>query len=292
MMVSTSSFPMGVVTTALEAPADGLVAELNRARVSLAGTLIDRIDLPTVGARLRAFLEAGSPHHVMTVNLDYVNIATHNAAFRQAIDEADLAVADGMPLVWVSRLGAAPLAQRITGFHLVEQSCRLAVEAGRGVFLLGSAPNLAAAAADGLRTRYPGLSVDAYSPPFGPLPLDETDRMLRAVRRADPDFLFVALGAPRQDLWIRDNLERLGVPVSIGVGCVLDVLAGAMRRAPVWMQQSGLEWAFRLLQEPRRLAKRYFIDDLPVFALLLLKSVRRGGTESLCRTAAPRVLAH
>jgi N-acetylglucosaminyldiphosphoundecaprenol N-acetyl-beta-D-mannosaminyltransferase len=104
MMVSTSSFPMGVVTTALEAPADGLVAELNRARVSLAGTLIDRIDLPTVGARLRAFLEAGSPHHVMTVNLDYVNIATHNAAFRQAIDEADLGVADGMPLVWVSRL--------------------------------------------------------------------------------------------------------------------------------------------------------------------------------------------
>jgi N-acetylglucosaminyldiphosphoundecaprenol N-acetyl-beta-D-mannosaminyltransferase len=244
----------------------GRLVELRR-RLELAGALVDQVDLTTAVERIHGFLLSGAAHQVMTVNLDFLTIAQRDAGFRETINRADLAVADGMPLVWVSRLKGQPLAQRITGVELVDESCRLAAQTGNAVFLLGAAPGVADAAARRLEARYPRLRVaGVYSPPFGELSRAEDERIVAMIREAAPGLLFVAFGAPRQDLWIRAHLDTLHVPVAMGVGCVLDLLAGAVRRAPGWMQRTGLEWIHRLAQEPRRLWRRY-LNYSPRFVL-------------------------
>jgi exopolysaccharide biosynthesis WecB/TagA/CpsF family protein len=212
----------------------------------------------------------------MTINLDFLSLAQRDAQFRQTINRADLAVADGMPLVWAARLKDQPLAERITGVDLVNESCRLAAQTGQGVFLLGAAPGVADAAAQRLEARYPGLRVvGVHSPPFRPLTPTEDEAIVRTIRAAAPGLLFVAFGAPRQDLWIRAHLDALNVRVAMGVGCVLDLLAGKATRAPDWMQKAGLEWSYRLIQEPRRLWRRYILDDMPMLGRLVLDTVRQ-----------------
>jgi N-acetylglucosaminyldiphosphoundecaprenol N-acetyl-beta-D-mannosaminyltransferase len=244
-----------------------------RPRLDLFGVLIDRIDRATAAARIGRFLEVGVPHQIVTVNLDFLYLAEQDAEFRATINEADLAVPDGMPLVWLSRVIGTPLAARITGVELVYESCLLAARKGMSVFFLGGAPEVAAAAAARARDLYPGLVVHQYAPPFGDISPDEDERIIEKILRASPGFLFVALGAPRQDLWIRAHRERLGVPVAMGVGCVLDLLAGAASRAPTWMQSAGLEWSYRLVREPRRLWRRYLVNDLPLFGRLALMAL-------------------
>jgi N-acetylglucosaminyldiphosphoundecaprenol N-acetyl-beta-D-mannosaminyltransferase len=247
-----------------------------RRRVDLGGVLIDRVDLGAAVDRVRGFLRSGKPNQIVTVNLDFVAIARRDQGFRETLNAADLAVADGMPLVWVSRLGEQAVPQRLTGVDLVDECCRVAVETDTSVFLLGAGPGVADTAADELRRRFPGLRVaGVYAPPFGPLSDEENEHIIQIVRAARPDFLFVALGAPQQDVWIRNNLERLDVPVCMGIGCVLDLLAGVVARAPTWMQDAGLEWLFRLAQEPARLWRRYIVDDVPVLVWLVSKTFGR-----------------
>jgi N-acetylglucosaminyldiphosphoundecaprenol N-acetyl-beta-D-mannosaminyltransferase len=246
----------------------------DRPRVDLFGVLIDQVDQARAIARVRDFLlAAGRTHQVVTVNLDFLYLAEQNPEFRETINAADLAVADGMPLVWLSRVIGSPLTERVTGVELVRESCRLACAAGVGVFFLGGTPSVAAIAAERVRAQYPGLAVSHYAPPFGPLTPEENGRIVEMVQRARPGFLFVALGAPRQDLWIRDHRDQLQVPVAMGVGCVVDLLAGVVRRAPAWMQATGFEWSYRLMQEPRRLWRRYLLDDLPHLGRLSLMAL-------------------
>src|SRR3954452_14140857 len=247
-----------------------------RQRVDLGGVLIDRVDLSSAMNRVRGFLRSGKPNQIVTVNLDFVAIARRDEGFRETLNSAEMAVADGMPLVWVSRLGDEPVPQRLTGVDLVDECCRVAVETDTSVFLLGAGPGVADTAADTLRARFPGLRIaGVYAPPFGPLTDEENEHIIKLVRAARPDFLFVALGAPQQDVWIRNNRDRLDVPVCMGIGCVLDLLAGVVSRAPDWMQDSGLGWLFRLAQEPARLWRRYIVDDMPVLLWLVRQALGR-----------------
>jgi N-acetylglucosaminyldiphosphoundecaprenol N-acetyl-beta-D-mannosaminyltransferase len=244
--------------------------------VDVGGVSIDHVDVDSALDRIEEFLESGRPHQIVTVNLDFLAIARRNPAFLETLNGADLAVADGMPVVWLSRLRGMGLPERVTGVELVHECCRLAAREGRSVFLLGAAPGIADRAARNLQKRYRGLKIaGTYSPPVGELSLRDNARLVHTIRAAQPDFLFVALGAPRQDLWIRDNLDQLGIPVAMGVGCVFDVLAGVAVRAPRWMQATGLEWAYRLGREPARLWRRYLLNDAPLMASLLLDAVRR-----------------
>jgi len=234
----------------------------------LFGVLIDHVDTRAAVDRIRWFLDSGGAHQIVTVNLDFLYLAERDVGFRRTINEADLAVPDGMPLVWLSRTLRIPLKGRVTGVELVHESCRIAADADIGVFFLGGRPEVAALAARRAEERYPGLRVTSYSPPFGPISPEENERIVESIIRANPGLLFVALGAPRQDLWIREHRERLGVPVTMGVGCVLDLLAGTVHRAPAWMQSLGFEWSYRLMREPRRLWRRYLRHDLPHFCRL------------------------
>jgi len=246
-----------------------------RRRLDLSGALIDQIEFEDAVSRIRSFPASGQEHQIVTVNLDFLSIAERDPHFRDTINRADLAVADGMPLVWASRLTGSPLPERITGVELVDACCELAAETGEGVFLLGAAPGVAEQAAQRMEELYTGLKVvGIYAPPFGALSAQENELIVERIRAAKPTYLFVALGAPRQDMWIRAHLGQLGVPVCMGVGCVLDLLAGKVNRAPQWMQRMGLEWAYRLCQEPRRLWRRYLVNDLPTLGRLVLRSMR------------------
>ncbi len=246
-----------------------------RPRVHLGGIAIDQLNFDEAVDRIREFLIDGRSHQVVTANLDFLSIAERSSEFRSTINSADLAVADGMPLVWLSRLKGTPLPERVTGVELVDACCEIAAETGEGVFLMGAAPGVAQAAAAQLKQRYPTLRIaGAYTPPMGTMRRKETANLVKTIRDAAPAFLFVALGAPRQDLWIRDHLAELNVPVAMGVGCTFDLLAGTSSRAPLWMQSAGLEWAYRLVREPRRLWRRYLMNDLPLFGRLVFNSSR------------------
>jgi N-acetylglucosaminyldiphosphoundecaprenol N-acetyl-beta-D-mannosaminyltransferase len=251
------------------------VAHASRDRVPLNGVFIDRVSLAEAASRLESYLTTPQLHQVVAVNLDCLRIAQADAGFRETINEADLAVADGMPLVWASRLAARGLPERVTGNELVEVCCQLSAAKGGPLFFLGGRPGIAEEAAQSVQRRYPGAVVaDTYSPPFGPLSPRDDAKMVDRINRSGARILLVALGAPRQDDWIRAHRHELDVRVALGVGCGLDILAGVVRRAPRWMQRTGLEWLHRFRLEPTRLWHRYFMNDTPMLARLVAESLR------------------
>ncbi len=218
--------------------------------------------------------------YVCTGNLDHLVLAARNPAFRAAYDEADLVVADGTAVVWLSRIGASAreaITERVTGSDLFWELARASESTGLGIFLLGGLPGSAERAAEAARRRYPKARfVGTYCPPFKTFDTpDEQARIQRLVQDARPDVLLVALGAPKQELWLTQNKDALGVPVSMGVGGAFEMAAGDRRRAPRWMQRTGLEWLYRFSQEPRRLFGRYFVDDLPYFSGAAARALAR-----------------
>ena len=229
--------------------------------IAILGVPFDQV---TSADALRLFgqmIASGQPHYAATANVDFVVQALADVELRRILADADLVLCDGMPLVWASHFLGNPLPERVTGSNLVPLLLGEAERKGWRVFFLGGTDKSVAKAAENVRARHPKLQlVGAYSPPFKPLvEMDHVD-IVRRVRAARPDILLVAFGCPKQEKWIKMQLQHAGVPLSIGVGATIDFLAGSMRRAPLWMQRTGLEWVFRLLQEPRRLFHRYVID--------------------------------
>ncbi len=216
-------------------------------------------------AALEAILslaEAPRSSFVVTPNSDHIVMLEEQADLRAAYAKAELVLADGMPLVWASRLIGPPLPARVTGAELLPLLCREAAKRGLRVFLLGAGPGVALRARDNLVASYPGLLVcGTYSPPFG-FEQDprENQNIWELITGARAQLIFVGLGAPKQELWIAEHKHHFSTGVFLGVGAAIDFCAGQVRRAPAWMQSLGLEWAFRLCQEPKRLAARYLRD--------------------------------
>jgi exopolysaccharide biosynthesis WecB/TagA/CpsF family protein len=229
-------------------------------QTTLAGA-VDRID---------AMVADGGAHYVVTPNVDFLVKAQRDNELRRILVRADLVLCDGKPIVWASHLLGGVLPCRVTGSDLVPLLLQRAAEKGWRIFLLGGSPAVAAEAARRIGAAHPSLpQVSHYSPPY--LPLLEMDNMGIAdrIRTARPDVVLVCFGCPKQEKWISRNLHLLRVPVMIAAGATIDFLAGSMARAPVWMQRSGTEWVFRLIQEPRRLTRRYADDLLHFFPAIL-----------------------
>jgi N-acetylglucosaminyldiphosphoundecaprenol N-acetyl-beta-D-mannosaminyltransferase len=221
--------------------------------------------------------EAGRGHWTITANLDHLRRYHRDPIQRGLIDDADLVVADGMPLIWASRLAGEPLPERVSGSNMVWSICEAASARGASVFLLGGDPGVAERAADVFRERYPSLEIAGTDcPPIGfEDDEQEVDRIRRQVTEASPQIVFVALGFPKQDLLIRILRSSLPHASFLGVGISLSYATGDVSRAPDWICRVGLEWAYRLSQEPtRRLARRYLVDGLP-FGLRLMMSAAR-----------------
>jgi N-acetylglucosaminyldiphosphoundecaprenol N-acetyl-beta-D-mannosaminyltransferase len=228
---------------------------------------------------------------VFTPNVDHVVLAEDNPEFRQAYSAARLSLADGMPLVWASRLLGRPIPEKVSGSDLLWPLLRRAAAGGFRVYLLGGAPGVAEKAAEVMRSQL-GVNVVGVDAPTIADPLSAAERapVVEKLRRAAPDLVLVAFGAPKQETFIHAALSELGPAVALGIGAGLDFIAGTARRAPRWMSNHGLEWLFRLLQEPRRLWRRYLVRD-PKFALILWRTFRTGGaaTDTAPVRRLPRV---
>ena len=209
-------------------------------------------------ARIGDMIANGRPHQVVTANVDFLVQARQDVELRRILLEADLVLCDGAPVRWASHMLGNPLPERVAGADLVPALLDVASERGHRVFLLGATPESASRAAANIEMRWPAVKLAGhYSPPFADLLQMDHDEIIRIVREARPALLLVSFGCPKQEKWISMHLHSLGVPVAIGVGATIDFLAGRVRRAPRWVQRCGAEWAYRLLQEPARLHRRY-----------------------------------
>lgn len=246
-------------------------------RVELAGIRFDPLTEDAVVAGIRAALAGGRGGTVVTPNVDILRQALRDPLARGHVESASYVVADGAPLVWASRLRGTALPERVAGSSLIWSLSAALARDGRSVYLLGGPPGTADAAGRALADRYPGLRVaGTHCPPYGFLDEPGTLAAVRAeVRRAEPDVVFVGLGFPRQERLIALLAADLPGAWFVGCGAAIGFAAGDHRRAPRWMRRAGLEWAHRLCAEPRRLARRYLLHDLPFAAGLLTRAALR-----------------
>jgi exopolysaccharide biosynthesis WecB/TagA/CpsF family protein len=243
---------------ALPPPSPGSGTSTSATRVDLLGVPIDPVDEGEAVGRLLAAVGAESLLQVCTVNLQFMVTARRQPAVAKALRGAGLNLADGAPVVWLSRLIGHPLPGRVAGSDLLPALAAHAEWSGTRLFLLGGQDGVAEEAAEELRRRHPRLRVTGtMEPPHATLDEMPDDEIIRRVAEAGADILLVGFGHPKQDLWIAANRHRLPVSVAIGVGGSFDLIAGRLRRAPRWARGSGLEWLYRLAQEPRRLGLRY-----------------------------------
>ncbi|AGL14571.1 WecB/TagA/CpsF family glycosyltransferase [Actinoplanes sp. N902-109] len=251
-------------------------------RVRLDGTGFDPITEGEVVAVVREAIAAGRGGRIVTPNIDILRQARRDPAVRTYLEDADLIVADGMPLVWASRLSGTPLPERVAGSSLIRSLSAGLGRDGRSVFLIGGAPahdglaHGAARAAERLAAECPGLRIaGTLCPEYGfETDIPAYDAMCSTVAAAQPDVVFVGLGFPKQETVVNRLREVLPSAWYLGCGAAVNFVAGDVGRAPRWMQRSGLEWAHRLGTEPRRLAGRYLKHDAP-YALKLLVQARR-----------------
>jgi N-acetylglucosaminyldiphosphoundecaprenol N-acetyl-beta-D-mannosaminyltransferase len=236
---------------------------------SVVGSIVDHAS----NGRLAGYVVTPNAHHVVMFQKD--------ARFRRIYEGALLSVPDGVPLLWAARLLGERPRGRVNGTDLFEALCAEAARCGLRVFLLGGRPGAAAAAAARLRERHQALEVcGTYAPPYGfENDPQECAAIVALINAARPHLLFVGLGAPKQEYWMHATCPELQVPVSLGIGVSFEFVGGVVRRAPVWMQRTGLEWFFRLVCEPRRLWRRYLVGNAE-FLLLVARQyfARRGRT--------------
>lgn len=246
--------------------------------VALRGARVSAITEAETIALIESELDAGRGGWVITVNLDHLRRFVRDSEYHSLCKRATLLVADGMPLVWASRIQGGPtLPERVAGSNLVWRFSAAMAAKRQSLFLLGGAPGTAEAAAHVLSQRYPGLQIAGTDCPMMGFEKDPAAMasLRRKLREAKPDMIYVALGSPKQEVLIDQLRAELPGTWWVGVGISFSFISGQVRRAPAWMQHTGLEWIHRLTQEPRRLARRYLIDGLPFGADLLARAVAR-----------------
>jgi N-acetylglucosaminyldiphosphoundecaprenol N-acetyl-beta-D-mannosaminyltransferase len=237
---------------------------------------VDRVDLDQSVERSLDAVREQRFMQVCTVNLDFVVNARRKPQVRSILAGSELNIADGSPVLWLGRLTGHGLPERVAGSDFVPALAAAAAHSGASLFLLGGEDGTAAAAGAILQSRHPGLRIaGVYEPPRASLAEMDDDEILRRLDETKPDILLVAFGHPKQDLWIGGHRDRLPVSVAVGVGCTFDLIAGRRQRAPKWMQRAGLEWLFRVANEPTRLAKRYAIDGYWLLAILVPLSLQQ-----------------
>jgi N-acetylglucosaminyldiphosphoundecaprenol N-acetyl-beta-D-mannosaminyltransferase len=240
-------------------------------RTEILGTTVHPVTLQEALDWVDVCVAARTVGYVVTLNGALLVQTARQGALRALVNEAALVTADGIGVLLAARILGVALPERLTGIDLAAAVCRRAAERGHRVYLLGGAPGVAAATAQALQARHPLLQIaGAHHGYYTP---DEEQAVVAEVRHARPDVLLVALGAPRQEFWMRQWKEALGVPVSIGVGGSFDVLAGRVPRAPRWMQRLGLEWLYRAVREPRRWG---VVRTIPPLFLMALRARLRG----------------
>lgn len=240
-------------------------------RMKFLNTEIDNLTMNETIEKIEHLILNKKPSYIVTPNVDHIVKLEDDKEFRQVYKEADLILTDGMPLVWISKIKKTPIKEKVSGSDLFPEVCNLAAERGYKLFLLGAAEGVAARAAENLKKKYEGINiVGTYSPSYG-FENDEYEiqKIIEIINKVKPDILAVGLGAPKQEKFLYKYKNRLNVPVSLAIGASIDFEAGNISRAPRWMQNIGLEWFYRLCKEPRRMFKRYIIEDIKIIKITI-----------------------
>jgi N-acetylglucosaminyldiphosphoundecaprenol N-acetyl-beta-D-mannosaminyltransferase len=223
------------------------------------GINIDNITMDEAISAIFDWLNGNRPKQVVFVNADCANIAQKNDNYLKVLNGADLRLADGIGLRIAAKVMGKEIVQNVNGTDMFPLLCQKLSDAAKRVYLLGARPEAVAGVALWIAQNFPEVQVCGYHHGyFGP---EEAESLITSIRKADPDLLLVAFGAPKQELWIHEYLERTGAKVAIGVGGLFDFYSGRIPRAPSWMREIGMEWVYRLIQEPRRLWRRYLIGN-------------------------------
>lgn len=253
-------------TSTSEAEADAL------GEVKILGCRVHSVTMAQTVVAAKLFIESPQPHYIVTADSSAIVLAQDDSELRQLINSADLVTPDGTGVLIAAKLRGTPLPERVSGVDICHSLCELAARDGYTIFLLGAAPGVAEEAGEKLQAKFPGLKVAGTHHGYFK-PEEETD-IVSMVAASGARVLFVAMGIPRQEKFIRRHLDKLNVGVAMGVGGSLDVLSGRIQRAPVWMQKHGLEWFYRLCKDPSKISK---VALLPRFFAMALKEKWFGG---------------
>lgn len=246
-------------------------------RVQILGCMVDNLSMSETIDRIESFIDSGQPHQHVVINADKVVRAHHDPEFRSIINRCDLINADGMPVVWASKLLRRPLKERVTGVDLFYELVASAARKGWRVYFLGARQEIVSATVESLKAMHPSLIVAGSR--HGYWQKDDEAAVVEQIRESSPDILFVAISSPKKEEFLAKYQSAMGVPFAMGVGGTFDIVAGKTRRAPAWMRSVGLEWFYRFLQEPQRMFARYFIHDMYFFWLLALEMARHNGRQ-------------
>lgn len=244
---------------------------------ALLNTYINNVTMPETIAAIEQMIEADKKSYVVAINVDVVMKIEEDSYLKKVVDNADMVLVDGKPLVWISKLYGKPLKAKISGSDLVPLLCEVAAEKEYKIFIIGGKDGIAEQAKVKLENRHPRIKiVGTYAPPFG-FEKNETelDKINQMISKAHPDLLIACFGCPKQEKWIYENIEKYNAKVSVCAGATVDFLAGNVKRAPRWMSDHGLEWFYRFTQEPKRMFKRYFVDDTKIVKLIF-KYAKKG----------------
>jgi len=242
------------------------------------GVRVDAVQIPDVVAQMTEWIhEKTGCHSIAATGMNGIVEAQHDPEFKQVLNATDLVVPDGMPLVWLGRRRGHVLPRRVYGPDLLLAFCEKTPGQGYRHFFYGAErePDVPERLAETLKNRFPGtIVVGTYSRPLQPMSLEQENEIVSLISHAAPDVLWVGLGELRQVRWMHAHRDKLHVPVLVGVGAAFDMLSGRKKQAPRWMREHGLEWFFRLMQEPRRLWRRYLVYGAQFIAYLVLESLR------------------
>jgi N-acetylglucosaminyldiphosphoundecaprenol N-acetyl-beta-D-mannosaminyltransferase len=237
---------------------------------NILGINLSAINMDLALSQITTWIANRIQEYVCVTNVHVVMEAQRNLYLRRILNRAGMVTPDGMPLVWIGHLGGFTHIERVYGPDLMLAVCHLSQQKGWRQFFYGGASGVAERLVARLSIQYPGLIVAGCdTPPFRSLSLEEDQADIDKINASGADIVWVGLGAPKQEIWMAEHLSKINAPVMIGVGAAFDFHAGLKPQAPIWMQRSGLEWFFRLISEPRRLWKRYLINN-PLFLLYTL----------------------
>jgi N-acetylglucosaminyldiphosphoundecaprenol N-acetyl-beta-D-mannosaminyltransferase len=257
----------------IEVEADSAVGLKQHAHYRVLGTDVAAVQIPDITAIFERWIkDRDTSRYVAVCNVHMSVEAERSVSFRKVMDAAAIVVPDGSPLIWIGRRSGFPLARRCYGPDLFQEFSEATASNGYRHYLYGGHPGVGAKVAERLQKDYPGVAiVGAFAPPFRKLTPVEDEEAVQAINASGADILWVALGCPRQEIWMYEHRDRLNVPVVVGVGQAFDIYAGRVTQAPRWMREHGLEWLYRLATDPRRLWRRYLVYNSE-FILRIMKS--------------------
>ena len=237
---------------------------------SLLNTYINNLTMSETIEEIENMISSNRKSYVVAINVDVVMKIENDAYLKKIVDNADMVLVDGKPLVWISKYYGKPLKAKISGSDLVPLLCEVAAQKNYSLFIIGGKEGIAELAKKRIEDKLDGINiVGTYAPPMG-FDKDsiELTKINKMISDAKPDLLIACFGCPKQEKWIYENINKYDAKVSLCAGATVDFLAGNVKRAPKWMSEHGLEWFYRFLQEPKRMFKRYFVDDVKIFKLI------------------------